>query len=188
MHMKKIVMIVLSALILMPMMAQEVSKESKKEAVKSHLKQHFKPYGFIRNYFAFDSRESMSGTGDLYNYQPKDENWNKTDDPELRQDLNAISTFRFLTLTTRVGLNIVGYKWRNTEFGAKIEADFYAGLSTKGTGSHSVSGTAQLRLRQAYLTLAWDSLRMNNKDYARVELLSLLTQVLRSVLSRVRRK
>lgn len=164
-------MIALSALILMPMMAQEVSKESKKEAVKSHLKQHFKPYGFIRNYFAFDSRESMSGTGDLYNYQPKDENWNKTDDPELRQDLNAISTFRFLTLTTRVGLNIVGYKWRNTEFGAKIEADFYAGLSTKGTGSHSVSGTAQLRLRQAYLTLAWDSLRMNNKDYARVELL-----------------
>ena len=128
--MKKIVMIALSALILMPMMAQEVSKESKKEAVKSHLKQHFKPYGFIRNYFAFDSRESMSGTGDLYNYQPKDENWNKTDDPELRQDLNAISTFRFLTLTTRVGLNIVGYKWRN-----------------------------------------WDSLRMNNKDYARVELL-----------------
>ena len=169
--MKKIVMIALSALILMPMMAQEVSKESKKEAVKSHLKQHFKPYGFIRNYFTFDSRESMSGTGDLYNYQPKDENWNKTDDPELRQDLNAISTFRFLSLTTRVGLNIVGYKWRNTEFGAKIEADFYAGLSTKGTGSHSVSGTAQFRLRQAYLTLAWDSLRINNKDYARVELL-----------------
>ena len=124
--MKKIVMIALSALILMPMMAQEVSKESKKEAVKSHLKQHFKPYGFIRNYFAYDSRESMSGTGDLYNYQPKDENWNKTDDPELRQDLNAISTFRFLTLTTRVGLNIVGYKWRNTEFGAKIEAKDYA--------------------------------------------------------------
>ena len=169
--MKKIVMIALSALMLMPMMAQEVSKESKKEAVKSHLKQHFKPYGFIRNFFTFDSRESMSGTGDLYNYQPKDENWNNTDDPELRQDLNAISTFRFLTLTTRLGLNIVGYKWRNTEFGANIEADFYSGLSTKGTGSHAVSGTAQFRLRHAYLTLAWDSLRMNNKDYARVELL-----------------
>ena len=56
--------------------AQEVAttKQEKKEAIKSHLKQHFKPYGFVRNFFTFDSRESISGTGDLYNYQPKDEN------------------------------------------------------------------------------------------------------------------
>ena len=146
-------------------------KQQKREAVKSHLKQHFKPYGFIRNYFAYDSRESISGTGDLYNYQPKDENWNKTDDPALLQDLNAVSTFRFLSLTTRVGLNIEGYKWRSTEFGGKIEADFYAGLNGVGSGTHKLSGTAQFRLRQAYMTLAWDSLRMNDKDYARVDLL-----------------
>lgn len=142
------------------------AKVAKKEAVKSHLKQHFKPYGFIRNYFTFDSRESMSGTGDLYNYQPKDVNLN-----EYGEDLNAISTFRFLTLTTRVGLNVVGYKWGRTEFGAKIEADFYAGIDKVGTQTHKLSGTAQLRLRQAYVTLAWDSLRMNDKDFARVDLL-----------------
>lgn len=150
------------------------TKAAKKEAVKSHLKQHFKPYGFIRNYFTFDSRESISGTGDLYNYQPKDEAWNQTEAEAAasgveRQDLNAVSTFRFLSLTTRVGLDIVGYKWRGTEFGAKIEADFYAGLTTKV--SHPVSGVAQFRLRQAYMTLGWDSLRMNDKDYARVDLL-----------------
>lgn len=150
------------------------AKAAKKEAVKSHLKQHFKPYGFIRNYFAFDSRESMSGTGDLYNYQPYDEAWNQTEAEAAasglpREDLNARSTFRFLSLTTRVGLDIVGYKWRNTEFGGKIEADFYAGLSTKV--SHPVSGVAQFRLRQAYMTLGWDSLRMNDKDYARVDVL-----------------
>ncbi len=150
------------------------AKAAKKEAVKSHLKQHFKPYGFIRNYFAFDSRESISGTGDLYNYQPYDEAWNQTEAEAAasglpREDLNAHSTFRFLSLTTRVGLDIVGYKWRNTEFGGKIEADFYAGLSTKV--SHPVSGVAQFRLRQAYLTLGWDSLPMlNGKDYARVDL------------------
>lgn len=153
---------------------EEDAKAAKKEAVKSHLKQHFKPYGFIRNYFAFDSRESISGTGDLYNYQPYDEAWNQTEAEAAasdlpREDLNARSTFRFLSLTTRVGLDIVGYKWRNTEFGAKIEADFYAGLSTKV--SHPVSGVAQFRLRQAYLTLGWDSLPMlNGKDYARVDL------------------
>lgn len=154
---------------------QDSVKTAKKETVKSHLRQHFKPYGFIRDYFVYDSRESFSGTGDLYNYQPKDENWNQTEAQAAvsgveRQDLNAVSTFRVLSVTTRVGLNVVGYKWRGTEFGGKIEADFYAGLSTRGAGTHSLSGVAQLRLRQAYLTLAWDSLRMNNRDFARVDL------------------
>jgi len=171
-------LLAISLLICVPVTAQE-NKEAKKEAVKSHLKQHFKPYGFIRNYFTYDSRESWSGTGDLYNYQPKDESWNQTVAEAAtsgvpREDLNAMSTFRFLSLTTRVGLNIVGYQWRGTEFGGKIEADFYAGLSTKTSDNikqtHSLSGVAQFRLRQAYLTLGWDSLKMG-KDYARVDLL-----------------
>lgn len=150
------------------------TKVTKKAAV-SHLKQHFKPYGFIRNYFTYDSRECIAVTGDMYFYMPKDENWNKTTDPALLEDLNAQSTFRFLSLTTRVGLNIVGYKWRNTEFSGKIEADFYAGISANSsTGvkqTHAVTGTAQFRLRQAYVALGWDSLPMlNGKDFARVDL------------------
>lgn len=183
--MKRIVSIcLLFSLLTASVMAQETAtKQQKIEAVKSHLKQHFKPYGFIRNYFTYDSRESWSGTGDLYNYQPKDENWNQTEaEAETsgapRQDLNAVSTFRFLSLTTRLGLNIVGYKWRGTEFGGKIEADFYAGLSTKTSTvdskikeTHAVSGVAQFRLRQAYLTLGWDSLpMMKGKEFARVDL------------------
>ena len=168
--MKRIITIALCALLLVPASAQEVSKQEKKEAAKSHLKQHFKVYGFIRNYFTYDSRESISGTGDMYNYQPKDENWNKTDDVTLREDLNAQSSFRFLSLTTRVGLNIVDYKWRGTEFSGKIEADFYAGISAVSGQTHAVTGTAQFRLRQAYVTLGWDSLKMNSKDYERVDL------------------
>ena len=156
--------------------ADSTARAAKKEAVKSHLQQHFKVYGFVRNFFAFDSRESISGTGDLYNYQPRDEKWNQTEAEAAvsgvpREDLNAQSTFRFLSLTSRIGLNVVGYKWRGTEFGGKIEADFYAGLSGVGAQTHKLTGTAQLRLRQAYLTLGWDSLRMNSKDYARVDLL-----------------
>jgi len=162
---KRTILIALCTLFLVPAFgAQDSTKIAKKEAVKSHLKQHFKPYGFIRNYFTFDSRESMSGTGDMYNYQPKDVSPNAYGD-----DLNAISTFRFLSLTTRVGLNIVGYQWRGTEFGAKIEADFYAGLDKVGSGTHKLTGTAQFRLRQAYMTMTWDSLKMG-KDYARVDL------------------
>lgn len=163
--MKKSILVLVALLIAFaPAYAQEANKEAKKAEVKSHLKQHFKPYGFIRNYFTYDSRESISGTGDLYNYQPKDQNLNAYGD-----DLNATSTFRFLSLTTRVGLNIVDYKWRNTEFSGKIEADFYAGLNTKTNQTHAVSGTAQFRLRQAYVTLGWDSLKMG-KDFARVDL------------------
>lgn len=185
--MKRILLYVFCIALCVPILAQEAGtqdsketgkqaqKEAKKEAVKSHLKQHFKPYGFIRNYFAYDSRESISGTGDLYNYQPYDNAWNQTEEEAAasgipREDLNAVGTFRFLTLTTRVGLDIVGYKWGITEFGAKIEADFYAGLSTKV--AHAVTGTAQFRLRQAYVTLCWDSLPMlGGKDFARVSLL-----------------
>ena len=173
--MKRYLFFLCALVLTLSLSAQEANnKQEKKEAVKSHLKQHFKPYGFVRNYFVFDSRESMSGTGDLYNYQPYDEAWNMTQEESAstglpREDLNARSTFRFLSLTTRLGLDIVGYKWRNTEFGAKIEADFYAGLSTKV--SHPVTGVAQFRLRQAYVTLGWDSLPMlNGKDYARVDL------------------
>lgn len=167
----RILVILLCALTFTPVLAQEGNtKTAKKEAVKSHLKQHFKPYGFIRNYFTYDSRECIAGTGDLYFYIPKDENWNKTTEPALREDLNNVSSFRFLSLTTRVGLNIVGYKWRNTEFSGKIEADFFSGISKVGDGTHAVSGTAQFRLRQAYVSLGWDSLRMNDKDFARVDL------------------
>ena len=62
----RLILLLLCALTVTSVFALEGdAKAAKKEAVKSHLKQHFKPYGFIRNYFAFDSRESMSGTGDL---------------------------------------------------------------------------------------------------------------------------
>ncbi|MBO4621220.1 MAG: hypothetical protein J5635_00955 [Paludibacteraceae bacterium] len=174
--MRKILSICCALVLTLTLSAQEAtSKEAKKQAVKSHLKQHYKVYGFVRNYFAFDSRESVSGTGDLYNYMPKDELWNQTEAEAAvsgvpREDLNAQSTFRFLSLTTRIGLDIKGYKWRGTEFGGKIEADFYAGLSKVTGQTHAVSGVAQFRLRQAYLTLAWDSLRMG-RDFARIDLL-----------------
>jgi hypothetical protein len=129
----------------------QVPAEDKSE-VKEHLQNHFKFYGFIRNYFTYDSRESKSGTGNLFYYLPLDQKLNALD-----QDLNAQSSFRFLALTSRVGVDVSGYYINNIHFGAKIEADFYSGLS----GS---TGTATLRMRQAYATVTWKELGNEKKN------------------------
>ena len=168
----KFIPLLILSIMCLPLSAQEDTnkKHEKREAIKKHVEMHLKPYGFVRNYFSYDTRECVAGTGDLYNYLPKDNLWNQTETEAAtsgieREDLNEQQSFRFLSLTTRVGLNIVDYKVGSTQFGGKIEADFYAGLS-------GVTGVAQFRLRQAYMTLAWDSLKMGNGEhYARVDLL-----------------
>ncbi len=101
----------------------------------------FKLYGFIRNYAVADSRESVYGTEDFFYYVPKDTKIvNGT-------DLNAEHTFAFAAITSRIGLDVTGYEVSGWNVNAKLEADFYAGVS-------GVTGTALLRLRQAYVTLA----------------------------------
>lgn len=96
-------------------------------------------YGFIRNYYAFDTRESVAGTEDFFYYLPKDEIKGDV-------DLNEQNSFRFAAITSRIGLNITGYEYNGFKMGAKIETDFYNGIS-------GVTGTAVLRLRQAYATI-----------------------------------
>ena len=109
----------------------------------------FKLYGFIRNYAIFDSREVKAGTEDLYFYMPVDENKlaNGT-------DLNATPSFRLLSLTTRLGLDVSGYQFGSMKLNGKVEADFYC-----KSGS-----TAILRLRQAYIGLTWDKLGKNAEN------------------------
>ncbi len=124
------------------------AKEKKTSAIRTELKAHFKFYGFFRDYFAYDSRESIAGTADLYYYMPKDNNYN-----EYGDDLNAQGTFRFLSITTRLGVDVMGYRVGRTEFGAKVETDFYYGLS-------GVTGTATIHLRSAYVTIGWKDLTM----------------------------
>lgn len=107
-------------------------------------KPQFKWYGFVRNYFAFDSRESTAGTEDLYYYMPKDQNIVEG------EDLNAIPSFRFAALTSRLGLDVTGYEFNDWKIAGKIETDFYSGVS-------GVTGTATLRMRQAFVTLKKDA-------------------------------
>ncbi len=125
-------------------------------------KNNFKLYGFIRNYFTYDSRESVSGTGDLFYYMPKDV---KMVDG---MDVNAQSSFRYLSLTSRLGMDVTGYNIGNVHFGAKVEGDFYSGLASASgadagdffPGNSKIGGTATARLRQAYATVTWKELPM----------------------------
>ena len=168
--MKKTILTILALVLAAPVFAHEPAKTE--APVKEHLQNHFKLYGFIRNYFIYDSRESKSGTSDLFYYLPLDQKMNE--DKSL--DLNDHSSFRFVALTSRVGLDVSGYQMNNVYFGAKFEADFYAGLSSSSNanaskyfpGNTSISGTAQLRLRQAYATIQWKDLPLNDEQKASV--------------------
>ena len=154
-----------------PLFAEQ--KADKKDSpVKEHLQNHFKFYGFIRNYFVYDSRESVSGTGDLFYYLPKDENI------QDGIDVNDTPSFRFLALTSRLGVDVSGYYIGNVHFGAKVEGDFYSGLSNSSNanasvyfpGNSKISGTATARLRQAYATITWKDLPLGKDDKASVGL------------------
>ena len=69
---------------------------------KTEPKNHFKLYGFVRNYFIYDSRESVSGTADLFYYLPKDVSMKDG------IDINDESSFRFVALTSRLGVDVTG--------------------------------------------------------------------------------
>lgn len=103
-------------------------------------------YGFVRNYTVLDSREMNGGTHDLFLYMPKDELIT-----EGGEDLNDGFNWKSIALTSRLGIDIKGYKIGDLSMTGKIETDFY---SLSGTSSSAT--IAQLRLRHAYVTLGKD--------------------------------
>jgi hypothetical protein len=113
-----------------------VASYAQDKAVKAEI------YGFVRNYFTYDSRSCVQSNEGLFNMLPNDIN------PGVDgEDLNAIPSVRFLSMTTRLGLNVTGPEIWGAKSTAKIESDF-CGAS---------SGTAfNLRIRQAYTKLAWE--------------------------------
>ncbi len=137
--MKKTVLIAIALLAGLSSMAQETPAK-------------FKLYGFLRNYAAIDTREVNGGTHDLYYYMPKDQLLGADGTTDLNSGLN----WKFISLTTRLGLDFSGYEYQGMGISGKVEADFYS-----LNGTDSASTIAQFRLRQAYLSLTNN---MNNGD------------------------
>ena len=100
-------------------------------------------YGFIRNYFTYDSRTCVQSNEGLFNMLPND--IKKGVNPG--EDLNAIPSVRFLSMTTRFGVNVTGPEIWGAKSSAKFESDFCGASS---------STAFNLRIRQAYAKLAWE--------------------------------
>lgn len=101
-----------------------------------------KPYGFIRNYICFDTRENYASGGDQFNQIPMDQNIDASGD-----DINEISSLKMLASTTRLGLNINGPEILGAKSSAKIEADYNVYSGT----------TMMMRFRRAFVKLDWEN-------------------------------
>ena len=95
--------------------------------------------GFIRTYAHIDTKDMISGRGDLFSYIP------------LEAQSDNGNTYHLTAMTSRLWVNADGYRFGNMTASAKIEADFYNGVT-------GVTGTANLRLRQAFVNLGFDPL------------------------------
>ena len=100
---------------------REVKQELKAEIeVEKPKKLSFKPYGFVRNFICYDSRQNLHAMGDTFNIIPLDELLNE----DSTQDLNKTSELTFVAFTTRLGLDIGTSNIGKMAASAKIEADF----------------------------------------------------------------
>lgn len=121
--------------------AKVVSEDVVSDQPKNGGKVKLKPYGFVRDYLYYDSRQTYNSNAGLFEQIPKDELFSEGSD----YDQNGDSELNFLAITTRLGLNMSGMRALNADVTAKIEADF-CGF----TGNNFM-----VRLRQAYFKMQW---------------------------------
>ncbi|MBE6291015.1 MAG: hypothetical protein E7091_01165 [Bacteroidales bacterium] len=101
-------------------------------------------YGFVRNYFTYDSRSCVQSNEGLFNMLPND----IKPGANPGEDLNAIPSVRFLSITTRFGVNVKGPEIWGAKSSAKFESDFCGASS---------SSAFNLRIRQAFTKLVWEN-------------------------------
>lgn len=140
-----------------------IAQQTKSQTKSTSGKAKVSVYGFVRNYFNYDSRQTVTVCGGDYHLIPFDEDWNMTlaeeaallgtgvaapDGMTLRYDRNAEAQAHFLALSSRIGLALTGSPdLLGASTSGRFEADF-AGFGTNNT---------ILRIRLAYLKLTWNS-------------------------------
>ena len=116
---------------------------------KVNLKNNLEPYGFFRAAAIFDSRDSKAGSEDLFYFRPLDKQTNLQG-----KDIYSNPSLKSYAITTRLGVNVSGYRYGSMKVAGKIEGDFYL----------MNGATASLRLRHAYVDVFWDELGYDNNS------------------------
>ncbi|MCR5463160.1 MAG: hypothetical protein K6F06_01290 [Bacteroidales bacterium] len=123
-------------------------------AAQSHqvnLRNTFEPYGFFRTAAIFDTRDSKAGSEDLFYFRPLDHQYNFEG-----EDIYDNMSLKSYAITTRLGVNVTGFRYGSLKVNGKLEGDFYL---MNGT-------TASLRLRHAYVDIFWDKLGYMENSFA----------------------
>lgn len=84
------------------------------------LTNHLEPYGFFRASAIFDARDSKADTEDLFYYVPYDKKINLEGN-----DIWYNPSIKMSAITTRLGVNLTGFRYGSFNVTGKLETDFY---------------------------------------------------------------
>ncbi len=130
---------ILASIIIFMTVFSVVAQEEEKKKISVEV------YGFVRNDFYYETRRSLTAAGGLFHLIPLDQNLNG-----LNEDLNAVSSSKFVATASRIGLKVNGPDVWGATTTARIEGDF------DGFSSDHISN-AVFRIRQAWVKLAWEN-------------------------------
>lgn len=97
--------------------------------------------GFIKNDFFWDTRQTVSAREGHFLLFPAP----VKEDPD-GTDINSVPNFNFLSIQSRIRMNVTGARALNADISGKLEADFFGQLNPN---------TNLLRLRLAYIDIDW---------------------------------
>ena len=135
--MRKVLIMAAALMVSLPFVNAQDTVASR-QALKLSDKCSINVYGFVRNYFTYDSRKTYTVVGGEYNMLPYD-----VDMVDGVVDLNDVASMQMQALTSRIGVAITGPMVLGWETSGKLEGDF-GGFGTNNT---------VLRLRLAYVKL-----------------------------------
>jgi hypothetical protein len=144
--MKRNLLVVLCLLFAFAIQAQTSDKKK-----TNNIKMTFS--GFIKNDYFWDTRQTVSAREGHFLLFPANEKL----DPS-GEDINAKSSFNFLSIQSRVRVNITGARALNADVTGKLEADFFGQLNPN---------INLLRLRLAYIDMDWGDTELRfGQDWA----------------------
>ncbi len=121
--------------------SSEISAQTD-ETVKKEKKYSANFYGFVKSEFFWDTRQTVSAREGHFLLWPSAVTRDNNGD-----DINAKPNFNFLSVQSRVGVDLKGPEVLNAKTSAKIESDFFAQAN---------DNINLLRLRHAFVKLNWE--------------------------------